>query len=411
VAVSAAAPKPVTARSGVTAPLGFRAGAACADVRGEGSTRPDVALLISETRAAAAGVFTRNRVKAAPVVLSQLHLKRGAARAVVVNSGNANACTGSQGLGDALRMVQTTADVVDCEPGEVLVASTGVIGRSMPMERIKSAIEEAGRNLDAGHGELAAEAIMTTDTRRKESVASFTVAGITHTVGGMAKGAGMIHPDMATLLAFATTDASVQPEPLAAALEQAVRASFNTVSIDGDTSTNDCCLVLANGAAGGPQLEPGTPQLQLFADALRTVLLDLAEQIVADGEGVSKVFEVRVMGAADPDEAVLAARTVSSSPLVKTAIHGADPNWGRILMAVGRSGANLALDRSRVRMAGFELFAMGRPTAVELDQVAAALRQPRITIEIDLGVGEAEASALGCDLTSDYVRINASYST
>ncbi len=397
--------------SGATAPLGFRAGIGCADVRGEGSRRADVALLISDTRATAAGVFTRNRVKAAPVVVSQLHLKKGAARAVVVNSGNANACTGSQGLADALRMAQTAADVVDCEPGEVLVASTGVIGRSMPMERIRAAIHQAGQSPDSNQGQAAAEAIMTTDTRSKESVARFTVAGITHTVGGMAKGSGMIHPDMATLLAFVTTDARIQAEPLAELLGGAVRASFNTISVDGDTSTNDCCLVLANGAAGGPELGPGTPEAELFAGALRAVLLDLAEQVVADGEGVTKVFEVRVRGAADPEQAAQAARTVTTSALVKTAIHGGDPNWGRVLAAIGRSGADFALDRCRLCIAGYELFAMGRPIPVALDQVAAALGEARLTIEIDLGVGESEASALGCDLTSEYVRINASYST
>lgn len=397
--------------SGATAPLGFRAGIGCADVRGEGSRRADLALLISDTRATAAGVFTRNRVKAAPVVVSQLHLKKGAARAVVVNSGNANACTGSQGLADALRMAQTAADVVDCEPGEVLVASTGVIGRSMPMERIRAAIHQAGQSPDSNQGQAAAEAIMTTDTRSKESVARFTVAGITHTVGGMAKGSGMIHPDMATLLAFATTDARIQAEPLAELLGGAVRASFNTISVDGDTSTNDCCLVLANGAAGGPELGPGTPEAELFAGALRAVLLDLAEQVVADGEGVTKVFEVRVRGAADPEQAAQAARTVTTSALVKTAIHGGDPNWGRVLAAIGRSGADFALDRCRLCIAGYELFAMGRPIPVALDQVAAALGEARLTIEIDLGVGESEASALGCDLTSEYVRINASYST
>lgn len=397
--------------SGATAPLGFRAGIGCADVRGEGSRRADLALLISDTRATAAGVFTRNRVKAAPVVVSQLHLKKGAARAVVVNSGNANACTGSQGLADALRMAQTAADVVDCEPGEVLVASTGVIGRSMPMERIRAAIHQAGQSPDSNQGQAAAEAIMTTDTRSKESVARFTVAGITHTVGGMAKGSGMIHPDMATLLAFATTDARIQAEPLAELLGGAVRASFNTISVDGDTSTNDCCLVLANGAAGGPELESGTPEAELFAGALRAVLLDLAEQVVADGEGVTKVFEVRVRGAADPEQAAQAARTVTTSALVKTAIHGGDPNWGRVLAAIGRSGADFALDRCRLCIAGYELFAMGRPIPVALDQVAAALGEARLTIEIDLGVGESEASALGCDLTSEYVRINASYST
>jgi len=397
--------------TGVTAARGFRAAAACADVRGEGGARPDVAILASDSLASAAGVFTQNRVKAAPVVVSQLHLKRGVAKAVVVNSGNANACTGAQGLADALRMVQTTADVADCDPGEVLVASTGVIGRSMPMDRIRAAIQEAGGRLDAGHGHLAAEAIMTTDTRRKEAAAQFVAAGVTHTVGGMAKGAGMIHPDMATLLAFVTTDSRVAPELLSELLRRAVGLSFNTISIDGDTSTNDCCLVLANGAAGGPELVRGTPESDLLAAALDSVLLDLAGQIVGDGEGVTKTFSVRVLGAVDEVQAALAARTVTTSPLVKTAIHGGDPNWGRILMAVGRSGAELALDRCRLRLAGYELFAMGRPTPVLLDQVVKALSQPTIAIEIDLGLGDAEATALGCDLTSEYVRINADYST
>ncbi|MFZ0169324.1 MAG: bifunctional glutamate N-acetyltransferase/amino-acid acetyltransferase ArgJ [Candidatus Dormiibacterota bacterium] len=397
--------------TGVTAARGFRAAATSADVRGDGGTRPDVAIVCSDTPAAAAGVFTRNRVKAAPVVVSQLHLKRGRARAVVVNSGNANACTGSQGLGDALRMVQITAEAVDCDPGEVLVASTGLIGRLMPMDRIRGAIIEAGSQLDPGSGHRAAEAIMTTDTRPKEAVSQFVAFGVPQTVGGMAKGAGMIHPDMATLLAFVTTDAKVAPDLLAELLTQSVRTSFNSISIDGDTSTNDCCLVLANGAAGAPEVERGTAEAGLLASALDSVLMDLAEQIVADGEGVTKTFSVHISGAVDENQARLAARTVTSSPLVKTAIHGADPNWGRILAAVGRSGADLALDRCRLALAGMELFAMGRATTTPVDEVARALREPRIAIEMDLGVGEAEATALGCDLSSEYVRINADYSS
>jgi len=397
--------------TGVTAALGYRAAAAAADVRGQGSSRLDVAILASDRPAAAAGVFTRNRIKAAPVVVSQLHLKRGFARAVVVNSGNANACTGSQGLSDALRMTQATADVVDCAPGEVLVASTGLIGRPMPMDRIRTAIKEAGGRLDAAFGHQAAQAIMTTDTRPKEAMARCVGSGVSYTVGGMAKGAGMIHPDMATLLAFVTTDASVPPGLLSELLRSSVRTSFNSISIDGDTSTNDCCLVLANGAAGGPELVAGTSEAGMLAAALGSVLQQLAEQIVADGEGVTKTFSVRISGALDEDQAWLAARTVTSSPLVKTAVHGGDPNWGRILAAVGRSGAELALDRCRLKIGGYEMFAMGQVTPAPLDQLAQALRQPRIAIEMDLGVGDAEATALGCDLSSDYVRINAEYST
>ncbi len=396
---------------GVTAPAGFRAAVACADIRDEGSGRADVALLVSDSLAAAAGVFTQNRVKAAPVVVSQLHLKRGRARAVVINSGNANACTGAQGLADALRMVQTASDIADCAPQEVLVASTGVIGRPMPSERIRAAILEAGSRLGEAGGHLAAEAIMTTDTRPKETVSQFSVSGVTHTVGGMAKGAGMIHPDMATLLAFVTTDARVAPDLLSELLGQGVGASFNTISIDGDTSTNDCCLALANGAAGGPDLVRGSNEAALLGAALDAVLADLAAQVVRDGEGVTRTFSVQVRGALDQHQATLAARTVSSSPLVKTAIHGGDPNWGRVLMAVGRSGADLALDRCRLRLAGYELFALGRPTAAALEEVSRSLLQPHVEIEIDLGLGDAEASALGCDLSPEYVRINGDYST
>lgn len=396
---------------GVTSAAGFSAGVAVADVRGEGSARPDVALLVSDRTAAAAGVFTRNRVRAAPVVVSQLHLRRGLARAIVVNSGNANACTGARGLGDALRMAQAAADAVDCAPPEVLVASTGVIGRVMPMERILPAVVAAASTLDPAAGPEAALAIMTTDTRPKEAGARFVVEGAVHHLGGMAKGSGMIHPDMATLLAFVTTDALVDPEVLQGILAASVSRTFNRISVDGDTSTNDCCLALANGAAFGPKLRPGAPGWAELEGALLEVLGSLAEQVVADGEGASRVFSVRVSGAADEGQALLAARCVSSSPLVKTAVHGGDPNWGRVLMAVGRSGAELALDRCRLRIQGEELFSRGQVVDGGVARVAPRLLSPRVVIEINLGVGEAEAEALGCDLTADYVRINADYST
>jgi len=396
---------------GVTRALGFRAGVAAADVRGEGRQRADVVILVSDRPAAAAGVFTSNLVKAAPVVISQLHLKKGLARVVVVNSGNANACTGSTGLTDAVRMAQATAAAVDCSPGEVLVASTGVIGRELPMDRILPAIASAAATLSPDGGAAAALAIMTTDTYPKEAMATFKVAGVTHTVGGMAKGSGMIHPNMATLLGFVTTDAWIDPFLLRKLQLEVVEETFNRISVDGDTSTNDSCMILANGAAGGPQLEPGSDGLGLFAEALRAVLGSLAEQVVADGEGATRTFSVTVTGALDLSQAVAAARTVTSSPLVKTAIHGGDPNWGRILAAVGRSGAELALDRCRLSIQGEELFAMGRVVADAIPRVAPLLLQPRVAITIDLGVGEAQAAAIGCDLSSDYVRINADYST
>ena len=397
-------------RTGVTAAHGFKVGVAAADVRGEGGERPDVALIVSETPAVAAGVFTRNAVKAAPVVISRLHIRRGWARAVVVNSGNANACTGARGLGDALQMARAAADEVDCAPGEVLVASTGVIGRHLPMERILPAIARAGSELSEDGGAVA-RAIMTTDTYPKQSSRRLALGGVQHSLGGAAKGSGMIHPDMATLLAFVTTDIRVAPELARALLARAVDVSFNRISVDGDTSTNDSCLLLANGAAGGPEVLAGTGEAALFEQALTEVLRDLAEQIVADGEGASRTFSVTVSGALDHTQALSAARAVTSSSLVKTAIHGGDPNWGRILAAVGRSGAELALDRCRLTIQGEELFRMGQVVDGAVERVAPRLLEPRVSIVIDLGVGEAEVVALGCDLTADYVRINADYST
>ncbi len=395
---------------GVTAAKGFLAGVAEADVRGDGVPRPDLALIVSERPATAAAVFTTNSVKAAPVVISQLHVKRGLARAIVVNSGNANACTGARGLGDALRMAQAAADAVDCPPGEVLVASTGVIGRPMPVERILGGIGRAAAGLGP-HGEQAARAIMTTDTYPKQAAVAVALEGVEHVVGGIAKGSGMIHPEMATMLAFVTTDVRVEADTARALLRESVRQSFNRISVDGDMSTNDCCFLLANGAAGGPEIRSGTPALQHLREALDRVLGSLAAQIVADGEGATRTFSVHVLGAADELQALSAARTVTTSPLVKTAIHGGDPNWGRILAAVGRSGAELALDRCRLVIEGEELFALGQVVEGAVERVAPRLLRPRVAIEINLGVGEAEATALGCDLSPDYVRINADYST
>ncbi len=410
-AVSTGTVRSATAdQGGVTAAFGFQVGVAAADIRGDRAHGPDLALLVSDRPAAAAGVFTSNIVRAAPVVISQLHLKRGLARAVVVNSGNANACTGARGLGDALRMAQAVAECVDCAPGEVLVASTGVIGRTLPMGRILPAIASAGSSLGR-HGRAAAEAIMTTDTTSKQAADTIELGQVEHHLGGMAKGSGMIHPDMATLLAFVTTDVRIGPGLLAQLLRRAVGLSFNRISVDGDTSTNDCCLIMANGAAGGPEVCADTLEAELFAKALDRILASLAHQVVADGEGATRTFSVMVTGALDERQALLAARTVTSSPLVKSAIHGGDPNWGRILAAVGRSGAELALDRCRLSIQGEELFALGQIVEGALSRVVPLLAAPQIDVQINLGIGEAEATAFGCDLSPDYVRINADYST
>ncbi|MGI8607772.1 MAG: bifunctional glutamate N-acetyltransferase/amino-acid acetyltransferase ArgJ [Candidatus Dormibacteria bacterium] len=400
---------------GVTAPQGFVAGAAAAGVKigmpVESGGKLDVAVIYSERPATAAAVFTTNRVKAAPVVISQLNLAGGAARAVVVNSGNANACTGSQGFKDALLMGKLAADELDLDPSQVLVASTGVIGRFLPMDRIREGVISAARATTPLGGDAVAQAIMTTDTRPKQAAASFDFGGRHFTVGGMAKGSGMIHVNMATLLAFLTTDAAINATDLAATLKRCTNRTFNMISIDGDMSTNDMLTVLANGAAGGPPLLVGAG-LEEFEAALISVCEDLSRQIARDGEGASRMFTVEVRGAAGEEDARTLARTVVSSMLVKAAIHGADPNWGRIVAALGRAGCEMVLDRLRVDIGGTTVFSNGSGLPeTDLAGVAAAFARDELAIVCDMGVGEGGATAFGCDLTPEYVHINADYTT
>jgi glutamate N-acetyltransferase/amino-acid N-acetyltransferase len=398
--------------TGVCAAQGFRCGAAAAHIRGDGaSDRLDVAVVCSDRPAAGAGVFTRNTVKAAPVVISQLTLRRRTpVVGVVVNAGNANACTGPQGLRDALVMCATAAESLDADPGEVLVCSTGVIGRVMPMPRVSAGVRAACRDLSRDD-RRAAEAIMTTDRRPKTWHARCSAGGAVCTVGGMAKGAGMMHPDMATLLGIITTDASVAADTLQQVLERVTDDTFNCVTVDGDTSTNDSVVLLANGAAGGTRLEPGSPGFDEFERCLHTVCESLAEQVVADAEGATRYFRVDVVGAEDAAAARRAARSVAASPLVKTAIAGGDPNWGRIVAALGRSGSAFTLDRCTIAIGGLPVFRSGSPFEADLGAVSAALRRERVDIAVDLGAGDARGHAWGCELTADYVRINADYTT
>ena len=407
-----AAEVPLMRGTGVCAPRGFRAGAAAANVRGGGDVlRLDVAVIRSDLPAAAAGVFTRNTVKAAPVVISQLTLRRGTPiSAVVVNAGNANACNGAQGFRDALRMCAAAGDALALDPSEVLVCSTGVIGRPMPMERVLGGIRAAAA-LDDASGDAVAHAIMTTDTRPKVADATFGWNGVDYVVGGIAKGAGMLHPDMATLLAFVTTDARVTAPALQTLLRRVADDTLNCVTVDGDTSPNDSLLALANGAGGDDVFEEGTQPFALLEDALRDVCDSLAEQLVADAEGAQRYFHVAVTGAADIGQARRAARVVAQSPLVKAALHGGDPNWGRIVAALGRSGATFTLDRCRVDIGGITVFTRGAPVDADLDTVRTVLLQPRVDIQADLGAGDAAGHAWGCELTDEYVHINADYTT
>jgi glutamate N-acetyltransferase/amino-acid N-acetyltransferase len=386
--------------------LGFTVGAAAAGVKTGTPTRTDVALIVSDRTCAAAGVFTTNQVIAAPCVVTRRHLEKGRLRAIVVNSGNANACTGEQGEQDAVMMARAAAQRIGCDPYEVAVASTGVIGVPLPVERITKAVNEM--SLRPGEWNEVAKAIMTTDTKPKLIGVDLPLGAGTVHLRGVAKGAGMIHPNMATMLAFVMTDAEVPADDLRKILEDAADESFNLISIDGDTSTNDTLLLLANGASG---IEPRGDDLTMFGSTVRGLCESLAREILGDGEGVTKVFEVRVSGAASTDDARRAARTITTSNLVKTAIHGADPNWGRILAAAGRSGAKVDQTRASVRIADVTVFAQGTPCAFDSDVVRQVFEQKDITIGVDLGVGAQTARAWGTDLSAEYVRINAEYTT
>jgi glutamate N-acetyltransferase/amino-acid N-acetyltransferase len=375
----------------VTTPKGFLAGALCSGVKPDNQL--DLGILYSEAPCVAAGVYTTIMIKAAPVIVSQKHLSDGKARAVVINAGCANACTGKQGDKDAAETAALTAKKLGLLPEDVVVASTGVIGETLPMESIRCGIADIELT-HSGGGDLA-QAIMTTDTRPKE--VAIDIGGIK--IGGIAKGAGMIHPNMATMLAFITTDAEVEPEFLSNALKKAVDASFNMISVDGDTSTNDMVVVLANGLAGKPKLD-------YFEAGLQAVCTYLARCITSDGEGCTRLIEVKIEKARTSEQARMAAKTVASSTLVKTAMHSGDPNWGRIVAAIGRSGAeiveskvDLYLDEVCVLKGGH------RQTFDEKDVIAA----DEVSIRVSLNLGKGEATAWGCDLSEEYVTINSEY--
>jgi glutamate N-acetyltransferase/amino-acid N-acetyltransferase len=393
----------------VTSPEGFLAGADYCGIKTRDHGALDLAILCSKVPCVAAGVFTINKVKAAPVVLSQNKLAAGMAQAVVVNSGCANACTGDQGLADCHEMAEFAARKLGIPPHAVLVASTGVIGVPLAMGRIRSGIEAMALSREGGH--QLAKAIMTTDTFPKEIAVGVRIGGKDITIGGVAKGAGMIHPDMATLLSFITTDAAMDATLARASLRQAVNESFNMISIDGDTSTNDTVLLLANGMADNEPLRAGTPGAALFQDCLGQVCLYLAKCIARDGEGATKLFEVKVEGAVTLREARLAARTIVSSPLVKAALHGSDPNWGRIVAALGRSGAEI--DPSQVDLYLKELCLLKAGAPVPFDQTEArkTLREAEVQIRVCLNLGKESATAWGCDLSEEYVTINSAYVT
>jgi glutamate N-acetyltransferase/amino-acid N-acetyltransferase len=403
----------------VTFARGFRAGTAACGIKAfttgasaiPSGQRDDLCVIQSEHGCDTGGVFTTNKVKSAGVVIDQLHLQHNRVRAVTINSGNANACTGAQGFKDALLMAKLTADRLDLDPHQVLVSSTGVIGRYLPMAAIKTGITEACAELSPDGGDRAARAIMTTDTVPKTAQLEVDIAGTTIRVGGMCKGSGMIHPNMGTLLAYITTDAAVESGLMAKLVKPIADRSFNQVTIDGDSSTNDTFLMLANGAAGNPAIRAGSVEAELFENALLEIARQLARAIAGDGEGASKLISVRVVDALSDADARTAARAVASSSLVKTAVHGGDPNWGRIVCALGYSGAELALDKLHLSVGGLVVFERGAGVNVDLSAVRRAFEQPEIEIVATLGLADGRAEAWGCDLSEEYVRINADYTT
>jgi glutamate N-acetyltransferase/amino-acid N-acetyltransferase len=390
---------------GVTSPRGFLAGATSAGIKYADKRRLDLGILFSEAPCAAAAVFTTNKVKAAPVLLDQKRLEKGRARAVVMNSGVANACIGKQGMADAIEITALTARHVGVAPEDVLVASTGVIGIPLPMERIRESISKIVLSTEGGHD--LARAIMTTDTVPKEAA----VKTGDFTIGGILKGAGMIHPDLATMLCFLTTDAPVDIAFLRQALRHAVDISFNMLSIDGDGSPNDTVLIMVSGTAGGKPVNKNSERAAVFQQALDKLCIYLARESARDGEGATKLIEVKVSGAASQKDARLAARTIVSSMLVKAAVHGSDPNWGRVLAAAGRSGAALTPEKMELYIGDTCMVKGGEPVPFDKTEAVDHLDGKEVLIALDLHLGRAEAVAWGCDLSEEYVKINAEYTT
>ena len=392
----------------VTAPTGFRAAGVSCGIKAAGL---DLALIVSDTPASAAGVFTVNRAQAAPVSVSRRNLSAssGHARAVVVNSGCANACTGAEGMRHAEAMAARTASTVGCSVPEVLVASTGVIGVALDMEKVTRGIASASAALAPCGGKDAARAIMTTDPFPKAASVEITSARGTFRIGGIAKGSGMIEPNMATMLGFVTTDAAVEPAILQRALKAVVDDTFNAITVDGECSTNDCVFVLANGASG---VALGDADFSLLVEALRQVCEPLAVGIVRGGEGATKLITVRVTGAASNADARRTARAIANSLLVKTAIHGGDPNWGRLVAVAGRSGSEFVLDAAAVHIGPVELFRAGTPHDDRAAQAAEYLKGTELVVTVDMGTGGSGTSQMWtCDLSAEYVRINAEYRT
>jgi len=395
---------------GITAVPGILAAGIHGGIKPSG--KRDLALVYSSVPARAAAVFTTNQVKGAPVQVSMENIKGGTIQAIVALSGVANVCTGEQGIRDAREMAGIVTDLLGIPARHVLVASTGIIGQPLPMDRVRAALPKLVKALSPQGGRNAAEGILTTDTVAKEAALRVEVAGRLATIGGIAKGAGMIAPRMATMFCFLATDVAISREALEAVLRRAVDRSFNRITVDGDQSTSDTVALLANGLAENTPLEKGSRGLRAFAQGVEAVALRLARMLVKDGEGATKLVEVRVGGAKSRRDALSAARSVANSLLVKTALNGQDPNWGRIMMALGKSPATVAPDKVGIWIAEEALVAGGQlGPGARLDRIREIMARPEYTIQIDLGLGAGQGHVWTCDLSEEYVRINAKYTT
>ena len=401
---------------GVCAAQGFRAAGLHVGVKTHNVNKKDVALIVSDTDCAAAAVFTKNVVKAAPIHVTKAHLADGRARAVIANSGNANACAPG-GEENAQRMCEAAAAVIGCRAEDVLVASTGVIGQPLNIKVIEDGAQELYNRLERSDtaSDIAAHAIMTTDTVKKEAAVETTVGGKTVRMGGIAKGSGMIHPNMGTMLCFITTDCAISSAMIREALQETVRVSFNRISVDGDTSTNDTCCVLANGLAGNTPIEAPGPDYEAFLEALQALCVDLAKRMASDGEGAKHLITCSVSGAASEESAEIISKSVISSTLTKAAIFGADANWGRVLCAMGYSGEAFQPDKVDVRFASgageILVCRQGRGVGFDEDLAKKILTEHDVEIRIAMGEGSGACTCWGCDITYDYIKINGDYRT
>ena len=401
---------------GVCAAQGFKAGGIHVGVKTKAGWKKDVALVVSDVDCAAAAVFTKNVVKAAPIHVDKKHLADGKARAIIANSGNANACA-PNGEENAIKMCQAAAKVIGCKPEDVLVSSTGVIGQTLNVQVIEDGMEELYAALDASveASDAAAHAIMTTDLVKKEVALETEIGGKTVRMGGIAKGSGMIHPNMGTMLCFLTTDCAISSEMIKAALLETVNVSFNRISVDGDTSTNDTCIVLANGLAGNGEITEKNADYAAFLKALRVLCVELAKKMAADGEGAKHLVTCTVNGAANEAQAETIAKSVIGSALTKCAIFGADANWGRVLCAMGYSGEQFDPEKVEIHFASsagdIAVCGKGRGLPFDEDLAKKILTEHDVEINITMGEGDGSCTCWGCDLTYDYVKINGDYRT